>query len=64
MKQSHEIKIHKDLINIFDKKNCIYVCRFRELENNQFIIKIGSTQNIKERVSHILIIILILNQFY
>lgn len=52
MKQSHEIKIHKDLINIFDKKNCIYVCRFRELENNQFIIKIGSTQNIKERVSH------------
>ena len=52
MKQSHEIKIHKDLIHIFNKKNCIYVCRFRELENNQFIIKIGSTQNIKERISH------------
>lgn len=43
---------HSTLLKSFDKQNVIYICKLRD-ENNKLLIKIGSTQNIKERISNI-----------
>ena len=53
-KHTSEKNIHDTLIQFCHKKNVVYVCRLREEDvDGQFIIKIGSTQNIKERLGHI-----------
>lgn len=46
-----DIEKHKQLIKIFDNKNTVYICKFKK-ENDKLLIKIGSSQNIKERISH------------
>jgi prophage antirepressor-like protein len=42
---------HKQLIKAYDQKNVIYLCRLKYLDDKK-IVKIGSTQNIRERISH------------
>lgn len=49
-----ELATHKILLKAYDKKNIVYICKFRNLKyENKFIIKIGSTQDIKERIPNI-----------
>jgi prophage antirepressor-like protein len=53
-KNTSEKNIHNTLLQFCHKKNVVYVCKLREEDaNGQFIIKIGSTQNIKERLARI-----------
>ena len=47
-----DLKNHKMLIKSNDNKNIVYICKLKEIDN-KFIIKIGSSQSIKERMSHI-----------
>jgi prophage antirepressor-like protein len=49
-----ELATHKTLLKAYDKKNVVYICKFRNSKyENKFIIKIGSTQDIKERIPNI-----------
>ena len=50
--QQYELITHKNLIKAYDLKNVIYICRLKLLDDKN-IIKIGSTQNIKERIYNI-----------
>jgi len=43
---------HITLIKSMHNQNVIYICKLRR-ENNQILIKVGSSQNIKERIGHI-----------
>jgi prophage antirepressor-like protein len=43
---------HITLIKSMHNENVIYICKLRR-ENEKFLIKVGSSQNIKERISHI-----------
>ena len=47
-----ELSTHNTLLKAYDKKNVVYICKFYKV-NNKFVIKIGSTQNIKERLTNI-----------
>jgi prophage antirepressor-like protein len=49
--QNCDLITHKQLIKAYDQKNVIYLCRLKYLDDKK-IVKIGSTQNIKERMSH------------
>ena len=55
----HEQKLiissHKSLMKAYHNKNIVYICKIKDDPDNPnlFIIKIGSTQNVKERFSHI-----------
>ena len=40
---------NRTFIKAFHNKNVIYICKFKNIDE-KFIIKIGSTQNIKERI--------------
>ena len=51
MIQNYDLMTHKNLIKAYDQKNVIYLCRLKYLDEKK-IVKIGSTQNIKERMSH------------
>jgi prophage antirepressor-like protein len=46
------LKNHKIFLQVYDNKNIIYVCKLKDL-NDKIIIKIGSSQAIKERMSNI-----------
>jgi prophage antirepressor-like protein len=46
-------KTHKKLVELFHLKNVIYICKMKELEDGKFIIKIGSSQDIKQRISQL-----------
>jgi prophage antirepressor-like protein len=46
------LKNHKIFLQVYDNKNIIYVCKLKDL-NNKILIKIGSSQSIKERMSNI-----------
>ena len=46
-------KIHNTLMDFCKMKNVVYVCKLRDETENTFLIKIGSTQNIKERFANI-----------
>ena len=46
-------KTHKKMIELFHQKNIVYVCKMKEMENNKFIIKIGSSQDIKQRMTQL-----------
>jgi prophage antirepressor-like protein len=45
-----ELNTHKNLIKAYDQRNIIYLCRLKYLDD-KIIVKIGSSQNIKERIS-------------
>ena len=47
-----ELSTHNTLLKAYHKKNIVYICKFYKL-NDKFIIKIGSTQDIKERLTNI-----------
>ena len=47
------LKNHTMLLNFFDQKNVVYILKLRDEEAGKFIIKIGHTENIKERVQNI-----------
>lgn len=47
-----EIGIHNTLLKAYHKKNVVYICKFYNT-NDKFVIKIGSTQDIKERLANI-----------
>ena len=49
--QNCDLITHKQLIKAYDQKNVIYLCRLKYLDDKK-IVKIGSTQNIRERMSH------------
>jgi prophage antirepressor-like protein len=49
---NYELINHKNLIKAYDNKNIIYICKLKE-ENEKTLIKIGSSQNIKERIYRI-----------
>jgi prophage antirepressor-like protein len=51
MIQNYDLMTHKNLIKAYDQKNVIYLCRLKYLDDKK-IVKIGSTQNIKERICH------------
>ena len=51
MIQNYDLITHKNLIKAYDQKNVIYLCRLKYLDDKK-VVKIGSTQNIKERISH------------
>jgi prophage antirepressor-like protein len=48
----NEIAIHNTLLKAYDKKNVVYICKFYNT-NDKFVIKIGSTQDVKERLTNI-----------
>lgn len=52
IKYKGDIEKHKMLIRFLDNKNIVYICKFRK-EENKFLIKIGSSKNIKERMCHL-----------
>jgi len=49
---NYELINHKSLIKAYDNKNIIYICKLKE-ENEKTLIKIGSSQNIKDRIYRI-----------
>ena len=68
LKQEHEIEkkliksqeqinakknIHNTFMDFCKMKNVVYVCKLRDETENTFLIKIGSTQNVKERFANI-----------
>jgi prophage antirepressor-like protein len=46
------LKNHKIFLKSNENKNVVYICKLKDFEN-KFIIKIGSSQSLKERISHI-----------
>jgi len=46
-------KTHDTLMDFCAMKNVVYICKFYDGPDDKFVIKIGSTQNIKERFSNI-----------
>ena len=50
IKHKCEIEKHKTLIKAYDNKNVVYICKFNTIDD-KILIKIGSSQNIKERLN-------------
>jgi len=48
-KKSH----HDTLLKAFHRKKIIYICKLNELDQENYIIKLGSSQDIKTRISNI-----------
>ena len=46
------LKNHKIFLQSYESKNVVYVCKIKDFED-KIIIKIGSSQSLKERISHI-----------
>lgn len=68
LKQEHEIEkkliksqeqniakknTHNKLMDFCKMKNVVYICKLCDISEDTFVIKIGSTQNIKERFTNI-----------
>lgn len=51
--QQAKQNIHLKLLELYHLKNVVYICKLKDDSNDKYIIKIGSTQNIKERLSNI-----------
>jgi prophage antirepressor-like protein len=47
-----DVATHKTLLKAYDKKNVVYICKFHKV-GEKFVIKIGSTQDVKERLGNI-----------
>jgi prophage antirepressor-like protein len=48
-KKSH----HNTLLKAFHKKKLIYICKLNDVDETHYIIKIGSSQDIKSRINNI-----------
>lgn len=53
IQQNAKIEIHNKLLQLYHQKNVVYICKLKDEINHKFVIKIGSTQNIKERMTNI-----------
>jgi prophage antirepressor-like protein len=53
IQQNAKIEIHNKLLQLYHQKNVVYICKLKDENNDKFVIKIGSTQNIKERMTNI-----------
>ena len=54
IKQEREKRnTHNKLLDAYHQKNVVYICKLKDEQNNKYIIKIGSTQDIKTRISNI-----------
>ena len=49
---NYALKNHKTFIQAYDNKNTVYLCKLKDFEN-KIIIKIGSSQSLKDRISNI-----------
>ena len=54
-KHRGELKLHQMLLKSYGRKNIVYICKLKDEEERPgfFIIKIGSTHDVKTRVSHL-----------
>lgn len=52
LKFKYDLNNHKTYLKAFDKKNVVYVCKFKNVED-KLLIKLGSSQDVKQRISHI-----------
>ncbi len=52
IKHANDVEKHKLLIKAFDKQYVVYICKIKELDNKN-IIKVGHSQDIKERMGHL-----------
>jgi len=41
------------MVELFHQKNIVYVCKMKDRNDNKFIIKIGSSQDIKQRMTRL-----------
>lgn len=48
-------KTHKKMVELFHQKNVVYVCKMKDMEDNKIIIKVGSSQDIKKRMTQLAI---------
>ena len=48
-----DLTSHKSFMTAFHAKNVVYLCKLRQIDDSNLIVKIGSTQNIKERMTNI-----------
>jgi len=51
--QKAKKEIHNKILQLYHNKNVVYFCKLKDETDDKFIIKIGSTQNIKERMANI-----------
>jgi len=50
MEYNEDINNHKKLLNLYDLKNIIYICIIKKYYDYKYVIKIGSTNNIKQKL--------------
>jgi len=50
--RDYELKMHNNLIQLWKKKNGVYVAKIKNIDD-KILIKIGSTKDIEDRVSHL-----------
>jgi hypothetical protein len=53
MEYNSDISNHKKIINLYDSKNIIYICTIKKYYDYKYIIKIGSTNDIKKKLLQI-----------
>jgi prophage antirepressor-like protein len=54
IKQEREKRnTHSKLLDAYNKKNVVYICKLKDEPDEKYIIKIGSTQDVKTRISNI-----------
>jgi len=44
---------HNKLLDAYHQRNVVYICKLKDESNNKYVIKIGSTQDIKTRIVNI-----------
>ena len=52
LKYNYDLNNHKTFLKAFDKKNVVYICKFKNIDE-KLLVKIGSSQDVKQRISHI-----------
>ena len=52
LKHNYDLNNHKTFLKAFDKKNVVYICKFKNIDD-KLLVKIGSSQDVKQRISHI-----------
>lgn len=53
IEQRSEQSVHESLLKAFDSQRIVYVCKLEVLDDNLFIIKVGHTNNIKQRAARL-----------
>lgn len=48
-----KLNVHSKFLELYHLKNVVYICKLKDELEDKYIIKIGSTQNIKERIHNI-----------